>query len=102
MVMWMLKWTIRTLTGLLALLLVASAGFVVAYLLWLPGHERALQAGSQIATTSRGDVEYAVAGHGVPLLKIHGSPGGYDHSIASARARPQEIVGFQIIAPSRP
>jgi pimeloyl-ACP methyl ester carboxylesterase len=79
-----------------------SAGFVVAYLLWLPGHERALLAGSQIATTSRGEVEYAATGQEVPVLKIHGSPGGYDHSIAGARARPDDIVGFRIIAPSRP
>jgi pimeloyl-ACP methyl ester carboxylesterase len=98
----MLKWTIRVLAGLLALLLVMSAGFVVAYHFWLPGHERALRTGSQIATTSRGDVEYAVTGQGVPVLRIHGSPGGYDPSVAGARARPEDIAGFQIVAPSRP
>lgn len=98
----MLKWTLRILSGLLALLLVMTAGFVVAYLVWLPGHERELRTGSQMAATSLGRVEYAMTGQGVPVLKIHGSPGGYDHSIAGARARPDDITGFQIIAPSRP
>ncbi|HTE43392.1 MAG TPA: hypothetical protein VK629_21410, partial [Steroidobacteraceae bacterium] len=93
----MLKGLIKILAGLLALVLVATVALAVAYAIWLPRHERALVAGSQIASTKRGDVEYAVAGEGVPVLRIHGSPGGYDHSITGARARPEDISGFKII-----
>lgn len=58
--------------------------------------------GSQIASTARGDIEYAIVGDGVPMLSIHGSPGGYDVSIAGAKARPEAFAGRKIIAVSRP
>jgi pimeloyl-ACP methyl ester carboxylesterase len=98
--MW--KWTLRIFVGFVALSLVTLIGFAVGFAFWLPPHERALEAGSQIATTPLGAIEYAVAGSGTPLLRIHGSPGGYDHAIASARTRPEDIAGFKVIAPSRP
>ena len=98
--MW--KWTLRIAIGFVSLPLVTLVGFAVGFALWLPSHERALETGSRIATTPLGAIEYAVAGSGTPLLRIHGSPGGYDHAIASARTRPDDIAGFQVIAPSRP
>jgi pimeloyl-ACP methyl ester carboxylesterase len=98
----MLKWFFRIVGGTIAVLIVTVIGFAVAFAAWLPSHQRELQTGSLIASTARGQIEYAVAGQGVPVLRIHGSPGGYDHSIAGPRARPDDIAGFQIIAPSRP
>jgi pimeloyl-ACP methyl ester carboxylesterase len=98
----MLKWPLRILGGTLVLLIVAATGLAIAYALWLPAHKRALTAGSQIASTARGEIEYAIAGDGTPILRIHGSPGGYDHSIAGPRARSEDFAGFKVIAPSRP
>ena len=35
--------------------------------------------------TSRGEVQYAEAGTGAPVLVVHGSPGGYDAGWLMAR-----------------
>ena len=59
-----------------------------------------LNAGSLVAQTARGAVEYAVAGTGPAVLVIHGRPGGYDQGLWIARSLndPQ----FRFIAVSRP
>jgi pimeloyl-ACP methyl ester carboxylesterase len=98
----MLKWILRLVGGLLAFMLVAAIGLGIWFSIWVGRHEEHLRAGSQIAKTRRGEIEYAVAGEGVPLLRIHGTPGGYDQSIASAISRPESIAGFKMIAISRP
>ena len=98
----MLKWILRLVGGLLALILVAAIGLGIWFSIWVGRHEEQLGAGSQIAKTRRGEIEYAVAGEGVPLLRIHGTPGGYDQSIAGALSRPESIAGFKVIAISRP
>lgn len=60
----------------------------------------ALAAGSKIAETRKGDVEYAVAGFGPTILVIHGSHGGYDQGLLFGRDFVSERFG--ILAPSRP
>jgi pimeloyl-ACP methyl ester carboxylesterase len=59
-----------------------------------------LHAGSVVAQTARGAVEYALAGTGPAVLVVHGRPGGYDQGLVIARALndPQ----FRFIAVSRP
>ena len=55
----------------------------------------ALEAGSQIAETSAGPIEYQFIGDSGPvLLFLHGTPGGYDQASA--------IPGTRVLAPSRP
>ena len=98
--MW--KWVLRVGGGAIALVLVTMIGCLIAYASWLPGYKRELEAGSRVASTPLGPIEYAIAGEGIPLLRIHGSPGGYDHTIAGPRARPEDTAGFKVIAPSRP
>jgi hypothetical protein len=88
--------------GLHALILVAGIALGTWFSIWVGRNEEHLGAGSQIAKTGRGEIEYAVAREGVPLLRIHGTPGGYDQSIASALSRPESIAGFKVIAISRP
>jgi pimeloyl-ACP methyl ester carboxylesterase len=58
-----------------------------------------ISAGSELAATSCGAIEYAVAGAGVPLLSIHGAGGGFDQGLDLAE--PLVNDGFRIIAVSR-
>ncbi|MBN1889246.1 MAG: alpha/beta hydrolase [Thermoflexales bacterium] len=44
-----------------------------------------LRTGSQIVETSHGQVEYALAGQGPPVLVVHGGGGGYDQGLLLAR-----------------
>jgi pimeloyl-ACP methyl ester carboxylesterase len=57
-----------------------------------------LQAGSEIAETSAGPIEYAERGDGQSLLLIHGAGGGYDQGLMIGR---DFAEGFRVIAPSR-
>jgi pimeloyl-ACP methyl ester carboxylesterase len=88
--------------GIGVLLLLATLGLYVAFLFWIADYKRAVAAGSQIAHTKLGDIEYAIVGEGVPVLSIHGSPGGYDVSLAGPKGRPEDFRGRRTIAVSRP
>jgi 2-hydroxy-6-oxonona-2,4-dienedioate hydrolase len=55
--------------------------------------------GSRILETERGPIEYGALGEGSPVLVLHGTSGGWDQGIASARGLVSH--GFQLIAPSR-
>lgn len=57
-----------------------------------------LEAGSEIAETSAGPIEFAEKGEGQPLLLIHGAGGGYDQGLMIGR---DFAEGFRVIAPSR-
>lgn len=50
--------------------------------------------------TEKGPVSLARLGEGPPVLFVHGSPGGYDSSLAMGRFLVES--GFELIAPSRP
>ncbi|MEJ8855111.1 alpha/beta hydrolase [Variovorax robiniae] len=53
-----------------------------------------------IADTPLGPIEYAVVGEGIPVLVIHGSPGGIDAAELMARLLPKDE--FKAILVSRP
>ena len=55
--------------------------------------------GSQLLSSRFGQIEYATAGAGVPVLVAHGAGGGFDQVIAAAGRL--VAAGHQIIAPSR-
>ena len=55
--------------------------------------------GSRILQIARGSIEYGTLGEGSPVLVLHGTSGGWDQGIASARGLVPH--GFQLIAPSR-
>ncbi|MGH6924026.1 MAG: alpha/beta fold hydrolase [Propylenella sp.] len=81
---------------------VVFVGGVAAYELFkhdMDPIRAAVAAGSEIAVTAAGPIEYAVRGEGVPLLSIHGAGGGYDQGFAVA----DDLVGggFNVVAPSR-
>jgi pimeloyl-ACP methyl ester carboxylesterase len=53
---------------------------------------------SRLVQTRAGPLEYAVAGHGPPLMMIHGTGGGFDQGLLFAH----RLRGhFQVVAPSR-
>lgn len=62
--------------------------------------ERSLGSGTQIASTSRGPIEYKLVGTGTPVLILHGSPGGIDQAAIMARFLPAEQI--QAVLVSRP
>lgn len=62
----------------------------------LPVAERTIRT----VPTALGDVEYASLGEGLPVLVVHGSPGGHD--VGTAMARFLVPHGFRAIVPSRP
>ena len=55
--------------------------------------------GSRILQTGCGPIEYGTLGTGSPVLVLHGTSGGWDQGVASARRL--AALGFQLIAPSR-
>jgi 2-hydroxy-6-oxonona-2,4-dienedioate hydrolase len=55
--------------------------------------------GSQVLKAPCGNLEYAIAGEGIPLLLIHGAGGGFDQGLNFGR--PLLGQGVQVIAPSR-
>jgi len=55
--------------------------------------------GGRIVETRHGPVEYATLGDGSPILVLHGTSGGWDQGLASARGLVAH--GFRLIAPSR-
>jgi pimeloyl-ACP methyl ester carboxylesterase len=81
--------------GVLALLTLAVIVTFVFYASSRSEKLAALEAGSQIAETSAGPIEYQFIGDSGPvLLFLHGTPGGYDQATA--------IPGTRVLAPSRP
>lgn len=58
-----------------------------------------VSAGSHMAETPCGPIEYAVSGDGPPVLMVHGAGGGYDQGLDIAA--PLVGHGFRIIAMSR-
>jgi pimeloyl-ACP methyl ester carboxylesterase len=56
-------------------------------------------AGSSVANTPHGPVEYALAGEGPPILTVHGAGGGYDQGLDVGG--PLIKKGFRLIAVSR-
>jgi pimeloyl-ACP methyl ester carboxylesterase len=96
------SWFLRI--GVLVLL-VAALATAIAYMrfaAWKAEHLHALEAGSKVVATARGDMEYAVQGEGVPHLWIHGSPGGYENALAGRGAYPNLYTNVMTIGASRP
>ena len=87
--------------GLLALFILITIVSFAFYSSFRSENLAALEAGSQIAETSAGPIEYQIVGDtGSVLLFLHGSPGGYDGGAALTEM--EGLDGFRILTPSRP
>ncbi len=87
------------LTGMGALIVAGGAWTGGAYRASLAAAGMRLEGRSSVLDTTAGALEYAVAGHGSPLMMIHGTGGGFDQGLLFANGL--RATGFQIIAPSR-
>ena len=83
----------------LAALAAVVAFVILRYRRELAAARSMIAQGSRIADTTKGPVEYADRGTGVPLLSIHGAGGGFDQGLANAATFVDD--GFRVIAPSR-
>jgi pimeloyl-ACP methyl ester carboxylesterase len=87
--------------------LFVAACVVVGALAWTyaryrPDLDRAqarISAGSRIAETRCGPIEYAERGEGPPVLVVHGAGGGFDMGLELGEGLSR--AGFRVIAPSR-
>jgi pimeloyl-ACP methyl ester carboxylesterase len=87
---------------LLGLAAVAAGGAAVTYSAFSADIARAFRrvdGRSTLAPSRFGDVEYAVAGEGSPLLMVHGTGGGFDQGLLAAPGL--VAAGYKVIAPSR-
>jgi pimeloyl-ACP methyl ester carboxylesterase len=56
---------------------------------------------SEVASTAVGPIEYAIQGQGPVVLAIHGTPGGYDHSLWLCKDM-ADSGQFTLLSVSRP
>jgi pimeloyl-ACP methyl ester carboxylesterase len=97
-----LKWIRRVGLGFLAVFALFSVVVAGRFLAWRGAIVNRLEANSSVIGTSTGPVEYADVGHGVPVLMIHGTPGGYDQALGIVKATGFSSSELRVIAPSRP
>ncbi|MHA2142470.1 MAG: hypothetical protein ACXADD_13305, partial [Candidatus Thorarchaeota archaeon] len=62
----------------LVLLAAILVWIFISYRGWKRNLLKTLYENSEVATTSRGEMEYILKGSGPVILFLHGSPGGYD------------------------
>jgi len=83
-------------------LLLAVVAVAAVYLGYRRDMDRALErisAGSQLAQTACGPIEYASAGEGPPVLIVHGAGGGIDQGMDAAKGLAD--AGYRVVAMSR-
>lgn len=99
------RWTLRIVIGLVALLSGVIVVSLAMFFSWKADivERREADPDRRTVTTALGDIEFAVVGQGVPLLSLHGTPGGYDQSLVGIRSVPGNAPeNTMTIAVSRP
>jgi len=89
-------------TALVVAALLVVGAFASIYTSYRRDIDRAyerIEAGSHIAQTRCGPIEYTTPGDGPPLLSVHGAGGGFDQGLELAE--PLARAGFRVIAMSR-
>jgi pimeloyl-ACP methyl ester carboxylesterase len=84
--------------AVIALLLAGAAAIVfVAYRGEVAEQRARVAAGSELAQTPCGPIEYASSGAGPAVLLVHGAGGGFDQGLGIAR----DLAGLRVITMSR-
>jgi len=94
-------WLWRGAFLLLVACLLATGILLARFESWRVDRIAELGAGAEVVETGTGPQQYAERGEGIPVLIVHGTPGGYDQSLAVAEGLGLD-EGFRVIAPSRP
>lgn len=90
----------RAIAVLISLLLVGLYALVdFSYQRDIQQARKRISVGSQIANTPCGQIEYADAGQGSPVLLVHGAGSGYDQGLEASTALVKS--GFRVIVMSR-
>jgi 2-hydroxy-6-oxonona-2,4-dienedioate hydrolase len=89
----------RTALGVCALLAIFLGFAYARYLADLEAAHRRVAAGSEIAYTPCGPIEYAATGQGPVVLLVHGAGGGFDQG--AELGAELASFGFRVIAMSR-
>jgi pimeloyl-ACP methyl ester carboxylesterase len=84
----------------LVVLAVLFGWIVISYKGWKRNLLKSLNENSEVATTSRGEIEYVLKGSGQVILILHGASGGYDQGALDMEMWIDE--GFSVLAISRP
>jgi pimeloyl-ACP methyl ester carboxylesterase len=92
---------------ILLISVIILVGLVVAVIaLTYPRYHREMSSaqghlirGSEILKTDQGDIEYAIAGEGIPVLLLHGAGGGYDQGLWGGKM--YLGAGYKFVAVSR-
>jgi len=85
---------------ILVFLAILLIWIILSYQSWKRNLLRALNENSEVATTSRGEIEYVLKGSGPVILFLHGSPGGYDQGAVDMEMWTD--AGFSLLSISRP
>lgn len=83
----------------LALAAASAAGVFALYRHDLAAARARIEGASRLATTPCGQIEYATAGKGPPLLVVHGAGGGFDQGLLIGA--PIAARGWSVVAVSR-
>src|SRR5688572_11598232 len=83
----------------IVLVLTATVYMFSSYTSDVGAHEQRVTGHSDIIQTEYGQLEYATAGNGSPVLMIHGTGGGFDQGLTFTEGLLPH--GYRIIAPSR-
>jgi 2-hydroxy-6-oxonona-2,4-dienedioate hydrolase len=76
-----------------------GAPFYLRYRSEIRAAYKRISAGSKLAETPCGLIEYADIGSGIPIFVVHGAGGGFDQGLDFAH--PLAVSGFRVIAVSR-
>ncbi|HEU4384483.1 MAG TPA: alpha/beta hydrolase [Anaeromyxobacteraceae bacterium] len=93
------RWLKRIGAGLLAITVLGAGLAYRAYRSDMTAIRARLEAGSQVAATRCGPVEYAIRGEGPPVVVVHATGGSYDQGLLIGRVFVGD--GYRVIAPSR-
>jgi len=88
--------------GLLGVTFVIFIVLAARFASWRGEVEQRLSQRSNVIHTDAGPIEYAETGSGIPVLMLHGTPGGFDTILNLTEATDSSRTDLRIISPSRP
>ena len=99
------RWILRIGMAFFAVVVVAMGVLLTMFFSWRADiiEQREADPERRVIATERGEIEFALVGEGVPLLSLHGTPGGYDQGLVGIRAIPENAPENTLtISVSRP